>query len=81
MILLKAGIGLEELEKEERQDMCEAIKAMIGEGKEIGKSEGQMLGCMQEVSTFKELGYINKIKRDFSLTEEETKKYMEEYCK
>ena len=37
MILLKAGIVLEELEKEERQDMCEAIKAMIGEGKEIGK--------------------------------------------
>ena len=57
MILLKAGIVLEELEKEERQDMCEAIEQMKQESMEMGleKAESKIIinmyrkgyNCMQ----------------------------------
>lgn len=69
--------------KGERRDMCEAIKAMI----EDGKMEGQIIGRIeatiemcQEFQVSKE-STLERIKKEFSLGEEEAKKYMEEYWK
>ena len=51
--------------KGERRDMCEAIKAMIEEG----RIETTIEMCLE------------RIEKEFSLGEEEAKKYMEEYWK
>lgn len=69
--------------KGERQDMCEAIKAMIEDGKEDGRVEGRIEGTIR---TCKKLGVsreetFQSLKEEFSLNEEEAKAYMEKYWK
>ena len=61
--------------KGERRDMCEAIKAMIEEG----RIETTIEMC-QEFQVSKE-STLERIEKEFSLGEEEAKKYMEEYWK
>lgn len=67
--------------------MCEAIKAMIEDGKMEGKNEGLIIGRIektiemcQEFRVSKE-DTLERIIKEFSLEEEEAKKYMEEYWK
>ena len=69
--------------KGEKRDMCEAIRAMIEEG----KNEGQIIGRIektiemcQEFQVSKE-DTLGRIIKEFSLEEAEAKKYMEEYWK
>lgn len=61
--------------KGERQDMCEAIKAMI----EDGRVEGTIRTC-KKLGVSREETFQN-LKEEFSLNEEEAKAYMEKYWK
>ena len=61
--------------KGERQDMCEAIKAMI----EDGRGEGTIRTC-KKLGVSREETFQN-LKEEFSLNEEEAKAYMEKYWK
>ena len=60
-------------DREEKVDMCEAVKAI--------KLEGRLEGIGALITTLRELGHdesivLEKIVEKFSVTEEEAKQYM-----
>lgn len=64
-------------DREEKVDMCEAVKAIKLEG----RLEGRLEGIDALITTLRELGHdesivLEKIVEKFSVTEEEAKQYM-----
>ena len=77
--LLNECVGMEIIikDREEKVDMCEAVKAIKLEG----RLEGRLEGIDALITTLRELGHdesivLEKIVEKFSVTEEEAKRYM-----